>query len=82
MLSGSRMSVRTASATPPSIASATEWIVPGRRLSCTSSVRAATTTLTPSRARGRAIYSLTPRLAPVTIATFPSSCPATSPPLL
>ena len=48
-------------------------MVPGSRLSVTSVLRAATTTAAPAPASARAMYSPMPRLAPVTMATFPSS---------
>ena len=73
-LSSSRTSHATASASRPSAStsSATLWIVPG---SCRRgvSVRPATTTLHPAPASPKAMARPMPRVAPVTMATFPES---------
>ena len=81
MLSASRRLSTTGRAVPPSarISSVTEWIVPGSRLSVTCSVRAATATFAPARARYFATSAPIPRLAPATIATFPSSVISSTP---
>src|SRR5438034_6061575 len=73
----------TACALPPAsvISLAVPSNVPGRKCCPSLSVRAATTTLAPSRANNCAMAAPMPRLAPVTTATLPSSCPAIVTPL-
>jgi hypothetical protein len=57
------------------MASAVSWIEPGSRASDSASVRADTATAAPSAANLRAMAAPMPRLAPVTMATRPSSAP-------
>ncbi len=66
-----------AAAVPPSalICSTVSLIVPARVELPGSTVRAATATAAPSAANRRAISAPIPRLAPVTMATRPSSMP-------
>ncbi len=74
---GSARLAATATADPPAerICSTVSPIVPGNGDVPGSVVRAATATAAPSAANLRAISAPMPRLAPVTIATLPSSTP-------
>ena len=70
-----------ATAVPPAavIAAAVSPIVPGSGEPPGSTVRAATATAAPSAPNRAAMAAPIPRLAPVTMATFPSSTPMAVP---
>ena len=66
---------RTAAPPASTIDCTVSWIVPSNTLCPASVVRADTATRAPSAAKRRAISAPMPRLAPVTMATRPSSAP-------